>query len=191
MRSDQSLWGTATDGQTWGADANTLSNFSITQQTGLIVGSGKAAAAYTAVLGPVAADTQAQLSGSISSFGGNTLGAVLRWSDRNDFYKAYLTGTHLVVQRKVQGTLTNLKSIAFAAQPGTSYTLLFSAVGTTLSASVWPTGATPPGNWMLSTTDSTLSSARAVYWHTWQAEWPRISARSRLFSSRLVSEQPG
>jgi outer membrane protein assembly factor BamB len=158
QRSDQPLWGTATDGQMWGADANTLSNFSITQQTGQIMGNGQAAAGYTAILGPAAADAQVQLSGSISSFGRNTLGAVLRWSDNNDFYKAYITGTNLVIQKKVQGAITNLKSTAFAAQPGTSYTILFSVVGATLSASVWPTGTTPPGTWMLSVTDSTLSS---------------------------------
>ena len=96
---------------------------------------------YTAVLGPSATDAQVQLSGSLSNFGGNTLGAVVRWTDRSDFYKAYITGTNLVIQKKVQGTTTTLKSTAFPAQAGTSYTVLFSVVGTTLSANVWPTGA--------------------------------------------------
>jgi len=158
QRPDQSLWGTASDGQKWGADANTLSNFSIKQQTGQIIGSGTNPTSYTAVLGPNATDMQIQLSSSLSSFGGNTLGAVNRWTDRNDFYKAYLTGTNLVIQKKVRGSITNLKSIAFAARPGTSYTLLFRVVGTTLSASAWPTGSTPPASWMLSTADSSLSS---------------------------------
>jgi hypothetical protein len=158
QRSDQSLWGTASDGQRWGADANTLSNFSIAQDTGQVKGSGTSAASYTAVLGPGATNAQVQVTASLGSFGGNTLGSVLRWTDRSDFYKAYLTGTHLVMQKKVKGTSTNLKSVAFAATPGTSYTLLFSIVGTTLSASVWATGTTPPNSWMLSTTDSSLPS---------------------------------
>jgi hypothetical protein len=98
------------------------------------------------------------MSGSLSSYGGNTLGAVLRWTDINNFYKAYITGTNLVIQKKVTGKTTNLKSTSFPAKPGTSYTVLFSIVGTTLSAKVWPTGSTPPGSWMLSTTDSSLSS---------------------------------
>jgi len=158
QRSDQSLWGTATDDQRWGADANTLSNFSITQDTGQVVGSGTSATGYNAVLGPSTTNVEVQFNGSISSFGGNTLGAVLHWTDRNDFYKAYITGTNLVIQKKVKGTITNLKSTSFTAMPGTSYTVLFSIVGTTLSASVWPTGTTPPGSWMVTATDSSLSS---------------------------------
>lgn len=159
QRSDQSLWGTASNGQKWGADANKKSNFSITQDSGQIVGSGTSANGYTAILGPTSTtDAQVQVSGTLSNYGGNTLGVVTRLTDSNNFYKAYITGTNLVIQKKVTGKTTNLKSIAFPAKPGTSYTLLLSAVGTTLSAKVWPTGSTPPDSWMLSTTDTSLSS---------------------------------
>jgi hypothetical protein len=109
------------------------------------------------VLGPSATDVQVQFSGSLSSFGGNTLGAVLHWTNSNNFYKASITATNLIIQKKVQGTITTLKSTAFTAKAGTSYTIRFSLVGTTLSASVWLTGA-PPASWMLSTTDSSLPS---------------------------------
>jgi hypothetical protein len=158
QRPDQTYWATASDGQTWGANANTLNNFSIKNDKGQIVGSGSSAFGYTGVLGPTATNAEVQFSGSLSSFGGNTLGAVLRWTNASNFYKAYITGSNLVISKKVNGTITQLKSVAFTATPGISYTLLFSAVGNTLSASVWQTGNTPPSNWMVSTTDSSLSS---------------------------------
>ncbi len=158
QRGNQSLWGTASDGQKWAADANTLANFSIAQNSGQVVGNKASATSYTAVLGSSATNAQVQLSGSLSSFGGNTLGAVLHWTDSNNFYKAYITGTNLVIQKKVKGAITALKSTPFTAKAGTSYTILFNLAGTTLSASVWATGTPPPASWMLSTTDSSLPS---------------------------------
>ena len=158
QRPNQTHWGTASDGQTWGADANNLSNFSINNNTGQITGSGSNGATYSGVLGPTASDAEVVVAGSISSFGTNTFGAALRWSSSNNFYKAYITGTNLVISKKVNGTVTKLKSVAFTAKAGTSYTIDFSVVGTTLSAKVWQTGTTPPSSWMVTTTDSSLSS---------------------------------
>ncbi|GAC1568657.1 MAG: hypothetical protein NVS3B14_18660 [Ktedonobacteraceae bacterium] len=159
-RPNQSLWGTASDGlNVWGADANTLSNFSINTNSGQVAGSGSQSRGYTGVLGPAVANAQVQVSGSLSAYGGNTLGAVLRWSNGNNFYKAYLTGSALILLKKVNGAITRLKSVSFAATAGTSYTLLFSVSGSTLNASVWATnGGSNPGTWMLTATDSSLAS---------------------------------
>ena len=158
QRPNQSFWGTAADGQIWGADANELNNFSIVNNMGQITGSGSNGATYNAVLGPTASNAEVVVSGSISSFGTNTFGAALRWTSGNNFYKAYITGTNLVILKKVNGTVTKLKSVAFTATAGTSYTLDFSAVDNTLSAKVWQTGTTPPSSWMVTTADSSLSS---------------------------------
>ena len=43
----------------------------------------------------------------------------------------------LVVQKKVSGTNTTLGTAAFAASAGTSYSLRFQDIGTTLSANAW------------------------------------------------------
>ncbi len=158
QRPSQTHWGTASDGQTWGADANSLSNFSINSNMGQITGSGSSGTTYNAVLGPTASNAEVVVAGSISSFGTNTLGAALRWTSGNNFYKAYLTGTNLVILKKVNGTVTKLKSVAFTAKAGTSYTIDFSVTGSTLSAKVWQTGNTPPTSWMVMATDSSLSS---------------------------------
>src|SRR3974377_2196420 len=94
----------------------------------------------------------------MSSFSNTNLGAVLRWTNTNNWYKAYINGTSLVVQKKVNGTTAIIGSASFVATAGTSYTLRFRVVGTTLYARVWQTGATEPVNWMVTVTDTTFSS---------------------------------
>ena len=96
--------------------------------------------------------------GSMTNYSNNNLGAVLRWSTTNNWYKAYINGTSLVVQKKVNGATTILGSASFTATAGTSYTLRFRVVGTTLYARVWQTGTTEPANWMIMVTDTSLSS---------------------------------
>ncbi len=154
-RSNQSLWGKASDGQTWGGDANTLSVFSISGNTGQ-VSNGKTS--YSAVLGPVTTNAQVQFSGSISAFNSTNLGAVLRWTSGSNWYKAYIDGSNLVIQKNVNGTTTVLGSTPYAATGGTSYNLLFRVVGTTLYAKVWQTGQTAPKTWMITVTDTTFAS---------------------------------
>ncbi len=117
-------------------------------------------AIYSAVLGPTATDAQVLFSGSMSAFSYTNLGSVLRWTNGNNWYKAYIDGNRLVVQKMVNGTTTTLGTAPFAATGGTSYSLRFQASGSTLSAKVWPTNSTEPSNWMVNATDSTFSSGR-------------------------------
>ncbi len=104
-------------------------------------------------------DAEVVFSGSISSFSTTSLGG-LRWTDSDNFYQALIDGSNLVIQKKVNGSLTKLSSMTFAATAGTVYSLRFSVVGTTLSAKVWPTGTSEPrpSSWMVTVTDSSLSS---------------------------------
>ncbi len=155
QRSNQALWGMASDGHTWGGDANTVSAFSILNTRGQISNSN---AVYNAVLGPSATDAEVLFSASLSSYSNTNLGTVLRWSDTNNWYKAYIDGTSLVVQKKVNGAATVLGSVSFTATPNTSYTLRFRVVGTTLYARVWQTGTTEPTNWMITVTDTSFST---------------------------------
>ncbi len=156
QRANQQHWGTASDGQTWGGNANSSKVFSISNNTGRLSNGG--AASYNAVLGPVATDSEVIYSGSLSSFKGVTQGAVLRWNDTNDWYRAYINGNNLVLQKKVKGTATTLKTVPFAATAGTSYTIDFDIVGTSLTANVWKTGTSEPSGWMATATDSSLTS---------------------------------
>jgi streptogramin lyase len=155
QRSNQKHWGQTSDGQTWGADANISNVFSINDNTGQL---SNGSSVYNAVLGSVATDSEIIFSGSLSSFNNTNLGAILRWTDKNNWYKAYVNGNNLVMQKKVNGTYTTLKSAPFAATAGTSYSIDFSVVGTTLSANAWVTGASEPGGWMATATDNSLTS---------------------------------
>ncbi|MBA2395544.1 MAG: hypothetical protein H0V70_22665 [Ktedonobacteraceae bacterium] len=157
MRANQNLWGKASDGQTWGGDANTQAAFSIHNNVGQIAnGTGPS----NAVLGPSATDAEVLFTGSMSSFTNNNLGAVLRWKDANNWYKAYISGTSLVIQAKVNGTATTLTQAAFAATANTAYSLRFRIVGTTLSAKAWATTAPEPTTWTATTTSTALTSGQ-------------------------------
>src|SRR6266536_1894901 len=135
QRANESHWGTASDGQTWGGDANSQKAFSISSNAGLVSNTG--GASYSGVLGPTAANAEVYATGSLSSFSNSNFGDVLRWTDGNNWYKAYLDGAHLIIQKKVAGTATTLASVPFTATAGSSYTIHFRVVGSTLTANVW------------------------------------------------------
>jgi len=94
----------------------------------------------------------------LSSFTFSNVGEVLRWTDGNNWYKAYIDGANLYIQKKVNGTTANLASVAFTATAGTAYSLHFRVVGTTLTANVWASSGAEPSGWMVTASDSTLSS---------------------------------
>ena len=158
LRADQKLWGTASDGQTWSGDANQSNAFTIFGATGQIAGSG----AFNALLGPPGADIQVVVSGSTNSFahGHSNFGAVLRWTNGENWYKAYIDGSSLIVIKRVNGEISRLGAAPFVARGGTSYTLRFGMVGSALFARAWRTSTTEPADWMLSLTDASLLSGQ-------------------------------
>src|SRR5215471_18472590 len=131
QRTNQLYWGTASDGHTWGGDANSQSLFSISNSTGQVAGG---SGIYNAILGATVADAEVLFSGSISSFTNSNLGAVLRWTDTNNWYKAYIGGSRLIIQRRINGSYSTLGATAFAATLGTSYNLRFQVVDTALQS---------------------------------------------------------
>src|SRR2546430_604647 len=156
QRANQSLWGTAADGHTWGGDANSRSVFSISGNAGVVSNTG--ATSYSAVLGPTAANAEVYATGSLSSFASSNFGDVLRWTDGNNWYKGFIDGTSLLIQKKVNGTLTILASIPFTATAGSPYTIHFLVVGSTLTANVWVSSGSEPSGWMVTASDSSLTS---------------------------------
>jgi hypothetical protein len=155
QRADQLLWGTASDGQNWGGDTTNQAVFAIVAKTGQAAnGQGT----FNATLGPVIADGEVQFNGSINSFNQSNFGALLRWTDANDWYKAYIDGANLILLKRVAGMTTRIGAVPFKATAGVFYTLRFRASGTTLSAKVWQTGNAQPANWLVTATDSSLQS---------------------------------
>jgi hypothetical protein len=154
QRPDQQFWGTASDGKLWKGDANTKKNFSIKNNAGQI---GNGYANFNATVGENAANVQILFSGKVSIFDDTNLGGVLRWQDTNNWYKAYIDGANLWLEKKVNGTNKKLRLYPFKAAANISYTIRFQVVGDTLSAKVWTTGTPEPANWQITAKDTSLT----------------------------------
>lgn len=155
QRANQVFWGTASDGHVWAGDASSKKIFTITNNTGQISAGGTNS--YNSTLGPVMVNAEALLSGSVNSFSNANFGLMLRYTDVNNWYRAYIDGSLLVIQKRVNGTYTTLGSATFAAVGGTNYSIRFHVVGTTLLAKVWVTSTSEPPQWTLSTSDQNNS----------------------------------
>ena len=124
-RANQVFWGTASDGRQWTGDANSIEVFSVVGNAGQI---DHAQGTFNAILGPVTTNAEVVFSGTVNQFTTDAavnMGAVLRWTDDNNWYKALINGSNLQILRCVNGKTTSLGSVPFSAQGGTSYTLRF------------------------------------------------------------------
>ena len=157
QRADQLFWGMASDGREWDGDANRANVFSIVGRTGLIA---QGQGVFSALLGPASTNVEVRVSGSVDRFNANqvNIGAVLRWTDNNNWYKALIDGATLRILKRVNGTTSQIGTIPFPAQAGSFYTLLFRAVGAMLFAKVWPSDGAEPNGWMLTVPDVSLTS---------------------------------
>jgi hypothetical protein len=166
-RPDQPLWGMSSDNRMWGGDANTKNQiFSIVGKAGQIAHS-QGQNTFNALLGPNLGpnkdNVQVLLQGSINHFaagGQSNIGAVLRWSDNDNWYKAFLDGANLTILKRVNGNQIKLETVPFNAQGNTMYSLRFQAVGATLYAKAWQGNMPEPGSWMLTATDPDLTSGQ-------------------------------
>src|SRR5579863_7196767 len=95
QRAAQVFWGTSSDGRLWAGDANSIEVFSIAKGAGQI---DHAQGTFNAVLGAPNISAEVLVSVSVNQFvaGGKVnVGAVLRWTDANNWYKALIDGTNL------------------------------------------------------------------------------------------------
>ena len=159
-RQNQQLWGTATDGRMWQGDANTANAFSIANGAGQIANK---QGTLNALLGLPGTNMEVTVSGSLNQFNNGlvNLGAVLRWTDDNDWYKVLIDGTHVSILKRFKGVTTTLATVPFQAQGGTMYSLRFRAIGAMLFARAWQVGTPEPQNWMLNVTDTRLTTGQA------------------------------
>lgn len=165
QRADEALWGVASDGQSWQGDANKLAAFSIggsIHTWGQIANNqGQGEQIYNALLGPASENVNLVVRGSVNLFSPNVnFGVVLRWQDVNNWYKALIDGSDLVVLKRVNGVTTRLGASRFTALGGKTYTLHFRAIGATLFASAWPGDQPEPAHWMIVVSDMSLVSGQ-------------------------------
>lgn len=163
QRTDQLLWGTATDTRSWESDANSPNNqqvFSVTNMMGRIAnGQGT----LNAVLGPANSNAELVMSGSLNHFaqGNVNLGVVLRWQDTNNWYKLLIDGTNIMLLKRVNGVTKQLATAPFPATGGKLYSLRFRIVGAVLFARGWSSTHAEPANWTLTVNDTDLVTGQA------------------------------
>jgi hypothetical protein len=157
QRAAQIFWGTASDGRVWGGDANSIEVFSITTGAGQI---DHAQGTFNAVLGGLNTNAEVLVSASVNQFvaGGKVnVGAVLCWSNANNWYKALIDGTNLQLLSRVNGVTTSLAVMPFPAKGGVTYNLRFRAVGANLFVRAWQSGQPEPATWMLTVATTALT----------------------------------
>jgi hypothetical protein len=155
QRADQNGWGAASDGHAWGGDANgTL--FAISKMTGAVANIG--ANTFNATLGPQANDEDVLVVATLTApTGGIDFGPVARYADANNFYRAHLTGSTFMLERRVGGTSTPLASVSFATSLGATYAIRLRAVGTQVQAKAWLASQSEPSAFALQVDDSSLA----------------------------------
>lgn len=160
QRPDQAFWGNASDGRVWSGQANTNRAFSIVSQAGQITGSFSNEAVQATLNVPINS-AEVVISGSVDHFtaaSGVNLGAILRWTDANNWYKLLIDGDHLQILRDYRGKTAVLASQAFHAVGGTTYSLRFRAQGSYLFGKAWPSNQAEPADWMLTRIDTALTN---------------------------------
>lgn len=158
QRPDQPLWGTASDGRQWSGDANTSSSFSINGLTGRIAGG---QGPLEALIGTPTDNVDITVSGIVNQFGNNVnMGAILRWTDAENWYKALSDGNHLTILKSVNDHPTTLAQMNVNTTAGVSQTLRFRSLGTMLFAKVWSSGTPEPQNWTIVIDDQTFTTGQ-------------------------------
>jgi len=151
----------AQDGQAWAGDPVSNAAFSVPVAGGEGDIAPSANTNFNGQLGPSSSDDeQVVIEAQASSWTSTNLGAVARWSSNSNWYRAYINGTNLKIDKLVAGTATNLATFGFTASTSTKYWIKFKVVGTTLEAKVWVEGGSEPGSWQATVTDSSFSSGK-------------------------------
>jgi hypothetical protein len=155
VRPNQSFWGKASDGHIWSGDAASNSVFSISSNTGKVAGNGNS---YTGLLGTSVGNVEVFFKGQMNSFSNGNIGSVLHYQDINHWYKAYIDGKALIIQKRNGSTYTTLASKSFSASTNKLYSVRFRIIGNTLSAKVWASSSTEPTSWTITANDSSYTS---------------------------------
>lgn len=161
-RANQSGWNPASNGDTWTVTTGTPT-LSIASNEGKATG--VAASDWVATLGSTTiTDTELLVHCTISDFGNDGLGVYLRYVDSSNWYRVFLYGGSLAVDKKVAGTFTGtVASSAFSPVNNTFYWIRVHMEGTQLQAKVWSgTLGSEPGTYSITVTMSGVSGAGKV-----------------------------
>lgn len=157
IRSNQSGWGTASDGQTW-SQIDGTDTLAISSNEG--TATGKVNTNSMQLGTKTAKDIEGLVRVSVSATNARA-GIELRVADANTYYACRLNGStnQLDLCKQVSGLTSVIVSGSFTVAASTFYWIRFRAQGTTIEGKIWQDGNSEPGSWTVSTTDSTYTSA--------------------------------
>lgn len=155
VRSNQSSWGTASDGQSWTPFGTATA--SIASDEGVL---GNSTGYPGLVLGSKTTDTisiQVRLSQDDISHG---CGVCFRYQDANNYYLVSLYQSQIYFSAIIAGSYHNFSLGGYSATTGSFSQLLVEMSGTHLQAVAWPDHTNQPANAILDTNDSTFTSGQ-------------------------------
>lgn len=159
-----SSWGTSSGGDAWSAATNNgTATVSISSNTGVVTGvstgSSNMQLLSTKTLSDCDLLTKVKLSAVPSASISFSVIARCDGSNTGNFYRALIT-TDFEIQKAIVGSgTTALATTAFSVSANTFYWVRFRLIGTSLQAMIWQDGNAAPSAWMLSATDSAITTA--------------------------------
>jgi len=158
IRANQSNWGTASDSETW-STSGASSTQSINANKGIIAATSGSDTHNR--LGTQTADDQDIQCKIAINDANDVAGVEARFSAANgsSAYKLLYYANDFHLNKAFNGSTTILQNYGgYNVTPGTAYQFRIRCVGSTVQAMAWPDSGTMPANWMLSTTDLSITS---------------------------------
>lgn len=170
-RTTSSSWGAADSGQTWGSSGSAV-DFSCDGATGVhtLTSFGVSRRSFTGSATDFVAETMVSSSALAagSSLNGGIIGRYID-ADNHYIFRIRFSPSQFVygaIQGQVGGTVTTLGAEVQAAglthTVGTFYRIKAEALGSTLRMKIWQDGQAEPADWLISVTDTAISSAGGV-----------------------------
>jgi len=160
VRSNQSNWGTASDGQTWSTASGTVT-LSIASNEGHATSA--TALAFIQLGSSTSANGEGLVRVKVSDTNVSAVGVVLRATSSTTFYRGRLNSNSssigIAITKTVSGTSTTLFSASFTASINTFYWVRFKADGSNLYCKAWQDGTAEPAAWGVSGTDTSITGA--------------------------------
>lgn len=156
IRPDQSGFGPASDGKAWTEYGS--GTLSISSNAGVIVSAGldthvqlgADVAANMGVFCQLSINNSGDIPGIQARFTGN--------GGNPNSYKLVWYSGNLHINRCINGTNTELTTLAYTLQTGTFYNFLLWVIGNAIYGKIWPVGSMEPGGWLTSTNDTQITA---------------------------------
>jgi hypothetical protein len=167
-RTASSTWGNAATGQLWSNSGGTSADFNVTSGYGAHrLATTNASRRNFTDFTQTDADVYVSLTTSATATGGSLMGGpTLRYLDSDNLYQAQVEFTtanviNLTIRKRVAATETQLATVTanFTHTAGTFVRVRFQVIGSTLRAKVWKVADSEPYEWMLTVTDTSLTTS--------------------------------